>query len=148
MPKSITVDVETDGLDKFRDKLVTIAYRFDDQGPVEVIEFDKGEVGPREFILALGDPSIIKRGHNVTFDILFLENNGYAVNGPLDDTKVLAYLADPFADHGLKALVEHTLGKVPTKLKDIKKRKGRKLEKVSEIDRAALIEYKDRKSVV
>ena len=141
MPKSITVDVETDGLDKFRDKLVTIAYRFDDQGPVEVIEFDKGEVGPREFILALGDPSIIKRGHNVTFDILFLENNGYAVNGPLDDTKVLAYLADPFADHGLKALVEHTLGKVPTKLKDIKKRKGRKLEKVSEIDRAALIEY-------
>ena len=141
MPKSITVDVETDGLDKFRDKLVTIAYRFDDQGPVEVIEFDKGERGSKEFILALGDPSIIKRGHNVTFDILFLENNGYSVNGPLDDTKVLAYLADPFADHGLKALVEHTLGKVPTKLKDIKKRKGRKLEKVSEIDRAALIAY-------
>jgi len=59
---------------------------------------------------AMGDPSILKIGHNAKFDVQVLACLG-AETAPLDDTMLLSYVLDGSSqDHGLPALAERTLG--------------------------------------
>ena len=107
----ITVDVETEGLNPYRDKLVFIGYRLNGIGDVTWVHVDKGETDAKLKALLI-DESIVKRGHNIKFDALFLSCNGYPVRGVLDDTRILAYLSNPFRSLDLESLARTDLQKV------------------------------------
>lgn len=113
--KVLTLDLETTGLDWQTDKILLIGYSFDASSESDfmkgVIQFVPGDEDNEIFREWLKDPEVIKRGHNIKFDILFLINNGYEVNGTFDCTSVLSYLEDPFRPNGLKFLVQNKLGK-------------------------------------
>lgn len=111
----ITLDLETEGLDFQKDKILLTGYTVNEE------EFTQFEGGPDGKLLALvADPLNVLRGHNVRFDALFMANSGYEVRCQFEDTKVLAYLNWPEEDsHSLKYLVKKKLRGTPTELSDI-----------------------------
>ena len=118
----MTFDIESDGLNPQRDRLVLVGYRLDGQGRVKHIWFDENGVPTEdttEFRKVLANPSILKRGHNVHFDALFLHFNGFVIVGPFECTRVLAYCENPFQDVGLKSLTQNRLKRAVTKFKDL-----------------------------
>jgi DNA polymerase-1 len=157
--KIITLDTETDTVSNkpnpWTDKLIMLQYRYNEQGEVKFVEFDKGG-WPDELLLSvLKSTVIIKRGQNVKFDALTLHNAGISIVGPFDDSRILAYLDNPFESIGLKDLVKNKLHKevktydeithilVPSKSK-AKKDTGKmvtKRIKTSEVERNLLKEY-------
>ena len=80
----IALDVETTGLDPFKDKLslIQIGTR------TERLVIDCRLLGDDIQILSpvLAHPSIGKLGHNLMFDLSFLEVNGLKVRGTVIDT--------------------------------------------------------------
>ena len=157
--KFLTIDTESDVVGEdpnpWNDKLVLIQYRYNGVGPVTIIEWDKGERPDELFKAALADPIIYKRGHYVLYDALVCYVNNIECSGPFDDTRILAYLEDPFQDVRLKSLVRSKLNRevktyeevttilVPSKSKakkDIGKMVKRKLS-TSQVDRPTLINY-------
>lgn len=110
--KTVTVDIETTGLNPWRDKILLIAYRLNGIGEVKQIDLTKGE-DDAEFRAIVANPKVVFRAHNAPFDALFLSVAGYEINGPLECTRVLAYLNWPDKPHGLKELASWLL-KVPT----------------------------------
>lgn len=122
--KYITIDVETDGLNPWKDKLVLIGYRINGKGPVGFIwPANDALTSPSnvEFIKMVADPSIIKRGHNIKFDALFLRNSFYPIVGPFDDTRIMAYCESPFQDVGLKDLVRERLKRSVVEFKELQR---------------------------
>lgn len=105
----IAIDVETTGLNPWRDRLLGVSITEENlrstyypyAGPDAVAPF------PREI---LADPAVIKVGHNIRFDIKWLEVNYIPVRGPIEDTKLMAQLLDENRPLGLKPLSEKYLG--------------------------------------
>jgi DNA polymerase-1 len=128
----IAVDTETNSLDSLRADLVgvSLAIRPGRACYIPVLhrsgprqgQLDLGGAAddgpkplPREQILArlktlLEDPSVLKVGHNIKFDIEVLGNCGLAV-APLDDTMLLSYVLENGAHgHGMDELAQLLLG--------------------------------------
>lgn len=127
--KTLTLDLETGGLDWKKDEVYLIGYRLNGQGGVvQVPCFDENEI----LRVALADPKVIKRGHNIKFDVMFLLKNGYEINGVLDCTSLLAYLNDPLSSSSLKECVERILKKKVTRMEDFAFRPLKKENKILE----------------
>lgn len=86
----IYVDTETTGLDPHVDRLVLVGVAFDD-GNVLVLEHDRDR-GLIQEVLDAGEPIC---GHNISFDMRFLEAAGYRVPDPSTwtDTALIANVA-------------------------------------------------------
>lgn len=117
--KVLTLDIETTGLSVTKDSIIHIGFSVDG-GPTCPESGNKAL-----FVELLADKDVIKRGHNIKFDVLFLKKYGYTVNGPLDDTRILAYLNDPFQGLSLEELAQKYL-KVPHMNFDAMYVKGKK----------------------
>jgi DNA polymerase-1 len=125
-PITITLDLETSGLDPFVDRIHLVVYRIvgvSERPICESLESFKERLDVRRL---LSSPDNILRGHNIKFDALFLVVNGVDVNCRLDDTRVLSYLNWPSEKHDLKSLVETKLKRPVVRLEDfgIKPAKG------------------------
>ncbi len=115
--RTISLDLETSGLDWQNDKILLNGYRINRKGSVIIVDPEKVN---EELNGYLSNPNVTMSGHNCKFDALFLANNGYTINCQLEDTKVLAYLCWPTEEsYGLKHLVRVKLGKSPTELSDL-----------------------------
>lgn len=103
--KLIAIDTETTGLDPIKNSLIGVGYACD-----EINEYTKfGQDNPF-LINALRSEEYYKVFHNAVFDLAFLRNNGFEVNGQVYDTKHLAYLTDENSQQGLKPLSIRYLG--------------------------------------
>lgn len=157
--KVLTIDTESDVVGEtpnpWSDKLILIGYRYNETGPVEYVNWDRGERPSELFMEVCKSPHILKRAHNCKYDLLVLRANDIDTVAPYDDTRILAYLEDPFQEVGLKKLVKTKLHAsaetfdevrtilVPSKSKS-KKDTGKMVEKklqTSEVDRPKLCEY-------
>ena len=106
-PKTVTVDLETTGLDPWKDKIILISYRVGGFGPVVCIDYqakDRNEEDLRALRELLSESSNTIRGSNIKFDILFLRVNGFDIRTKPDDTRLLAYSNNPSESLGLKEL--------------------------------------------
>jgi len=67
----------------------------------------------------LEDPSILKIGQNIKYDMQVLARYGIAVS-PVDDTMLLSYVLEGgLNSHGMDAMAERMLGYEPIKFKDV-----------------------------
>jgi len=67
----------------------------------------------------LEDPSVLKIGQNLKYDVLVLMKEGIAL-GPLDDTMLLSYALDAgLGAHNMDELAKRHIGHEPIKFKDI-----------------------------
>ena len=147
MPNTIFLDIETTGLNPFKDTIRCIAWQFNDE-PVECVEFTDTK-SVQEFINDVhddyGEPLYIG-GHNIGFDIKFLFQAGIIKKIPslYIDTKLLYHSTNPHESLKLKDLAEKYLGVQPIRYKDLLKTgQGSKKKKLSpsEIPMDELMEY-------
>lgn len=115
----LTLDVETTTLDPWHGDILLIAYSYNSSKEIHQVKVYNGEKPDEQFINALADPNITKRGHNCHFDLLYLVCHGYFVRGPIDDTRILAYLENPEQELDLKTLVEKKLHYKVVRMEDI-----------------------------
>jgi DNA polymerase I len=67
--QTLFFDIETTGLDPWDDRIITLQHKLGD-GPTTVTDCRRGV--PLDIRRMLADPSILKVGHNVAFDLMFL----------------------------------------------------------------------------
>lgn len=127
----IAFDTETDSLDSNICGIVGISFSITKDGgwyiplselPMEAVQ----QLAP--FRPLFSDPTIIKIGHNIKFDLKVISRFGIKPVGPFRDTMIAHYLLDPEQRHGMDALSENYLNYRPIPIADLigKKGKGQK----------------------
>ena len=145
MPNTIFLDIETTGLNPFKDTIRCIAYQIND-GPIYCFTpDDDDELNNFKAYLQNLD-SLYIGGHNIGFDIKFLFQAGIIKKIPslYIDTKLLYHSTNPHESLKLKDLAEKYLGVQPIRYKDLLKTgQGSKKKKLkpSEIPMDELMEY-------
>jgi len=102
------IDLETTGLNPFKDRLHGIGVALNDATPA----YYPAHGIPSWVRDAVANPLIAKVGSNVRgFDMNFLAHQGWIVKGPLYDTSLMSLVADDtLKEHGLKQLTKHYFG--------------------------------------
>jgi DNA polymerase-1 len=134
----VAVDTETDGLDPRQAKLVGISLCVN-AGDACYIPLEHGgaaegqlaldpvarpqQVSMKDALEILGpmlrDPSVLKIGHNIKFDLHILNRAGFEVT-PIDDTIVMSYVLDGAKNgHGMDELSELHLGHTTIKFSEV-----------------------------
>lgn len=115
--KSFCFDVETTGLDRFKSKLLGIAFSWN---PHEgwYLPYDESLRPALRSILASPAEKI---GHHLKFDLSILHHHGIEVAGPFFDTLLADTLIAPERRHSMDYLSEILLGYTPVKLTDLSK---------------------------
>jgi len=117
--KEYCFDTETTNIDAVEAEVVGIAFSYykgdayyvplpEDQNEAQLIINDFKEV--------LENPSILKVGQNVKYDILALKKYGINVAGPIFDTMLAHYLIEPEQRHNMDALAEHYINYTPVSI--------------------------------
>jgi DNA polymerase I len=143
---TISIDVETTGLDYMRDQLHGIAVSTPDHDWYITGQALPAVLSPLAEIVARPDRLTV--GHNLKFDLHFLMRKGIKP-ARIADTMIAAYLCDENRELGLKPLAHSVLGMedLPSfgdLLKDAKKKmKAKKMADVSiyDVDLAMLSTY-------
>ena len=112
--KAVSFDVETEGLDFKKHKLLTIGFSYDEcEAFVVPINHHESEWSPSELEHIkirisdlMGEESIVKIAHNLKFDYKFLRNWGLEEFRNMEDTQILHSLVDENLPHGLMDLVK------------------------------------------
>lgn len=108
-PPFIVIDCETTGKDWKKDRLHGVGICTEEDMTSYFLASDMIEEDSVTIPKWLADPTIPKVGHNLRFDVLFLEAAGIPVAGPLWDTMLLAKMLDESQELGLKALAKKYL---------------------------------------
>lgn len=95
----VVVDIETTGLDRFKDSIVEVAMCFSARPDTAVII----PADLKHCLLILEQRIVL---HNSKFDLAFLHHNGTDLRGSeIHDTMLLHHLVDENSEHGLDALI-------------------------------------------
>jgi len=105
-PKIVFIDCETEGLNPYRHKCHGLGIAFEEDSYAYYLI----EEVPEHVRDLLKDPEVAVCGHNLNFDKLFLAVNGFEINGPLADTKLMCQLCDENEPTGLKYQAEKCIG--------------------------------------
>jgi DNA polymerase-1 len=144
---SVTVDIETTSLDAMRAKLVGVSLAIlpgracyiplghtppERQGELGLDDAGGGEAdeAPDQIPMAealailkplLEDPSVLKIGQNIKYDMLVLSRPPYDIDiRPIDDTMILSYVLEGgLHGHGMDELARLHLGHETIKFKDV-----------------------------
>ncbi|MFZ2956106.1 MAG: DNA polymerase I [Candidatus Ozemobacteraceae bacterium] len=115
----LSLDLETDGLDPWKNRIIGFSFALSPEKACYVpLRHSYLGLGPEDQIdpktalhrlqAAFKGRTLI--GHNLKFDLTFLGREGVFHDGPLYDTLLAAYVIDPTASNGLKALARSELG--------------------------------------
>ncbi|MBU1449299.1 hypothetical protein KKF45_05640 [Patescibacteria group bacterium] len=100
--KELVFDLETTGLNPFKDSIRLIGFNLLQEKEIYAIPFNlKQRV---KLSALLSDPLILKIGQNLNFDIKFLRCQGIDVKGPYFDTLIAHSLLDENSQHNLRFL--------------------------------------------
>jgi DNA polymerase-1 len=114
---SFCFDIETTGLDRFRSKLLGIAFSWQAHtGWYLPITDLKSQISDLQSLFSSPTEKI---GHNLKFDLSILHHHGIEVSGPFFDTMLADTLVAPERRHSMDYLAEILLGYTPVKLADI-----------------------------
>ncbi|MCS7270447.1 MAG: DNA polymerase I, partial [Gemmataceae bacterium] len=140
--KRFALDLETRGLDPFRDSIVGYAFCWQPgQAYYLPVRAPAGEpVLEEKSVLQalrpiLEDPNIAKVNHNIKFDLEVLRVNQVQMQGIAGDSMIAHYLLQPGArSHGLDQLTEEYLHHRNIPLSDLIQLGGKKTGKPASID--------------
>ena len=137
-------DTETTGTDAISAQIVglSIALREHEAWYVAMPAEKEGKQRMLEiFRSVFENPSTLKIGQNIKYDILILGNYGIQVEGPLFDTMIAHYLIQPELHHNMDYLAEIYLGYKTVHIEELIGEKGRGQKNMADLSPTAVYEY-------
>lgn len=137
-------DTETTGTDAISAQIVglSIALREHEAWYVSMPQDTEGKQRMLEiFRSVFENPSTLKIGQNLKYDILILGNYGIQVEGPLFDTMIAHYLIQPELHHNMDYLAEIYLGYKTIHIEELIGEKGRNQKNMADLSPADIYEY-------
>ncbi len=137
-------DTETTGTDAIQAQIVglSIALREHEAWYVAMPPDREGKQRMLEiFRPVFENPSTLKIGQNIKYDILILGNYGINVEGTLFDTMIAHYLIQPELRHNMDYLAEIYLNYKTIHIEELIGDKGRNQKNMAELSCAAVYEY-------
>lgn len=142
--KTLSLDTETTGTDAMTAELVGLSFA------VEEFEAYYIPVPPEReeaqkivdiFKLAYENPSSLKTGQNIKYDMLVLARYGVDIKGKMFDTMVAHYVLQPELPHNMDALAEQYLGYSTIKIEELIGPKGKKQKNMRDLPPGDVYEY-------
>ena len=134
--KTLSLDTETTGTDAMTAELVGLSFA------VEEFEAYYIPVPPEReeaqkivdiFKPAYENPSSLKTGQNIKYDMLVLARYGVDIKGKMFDTMVAHYVLQPELPHNMDALAEQYLGYSTIKIEELIGPKGKKQKNMRDL---------------
>ena len=142
--KEICFDTETTGLDPLNSEIVALSLSWE-KGKGYLFRFPESQEETMKFLdLArplLENPSILKIGQNIKFDIQVLANYDIEVKGTLFDTMIAHYLLEPDMRHNMNLLSEIYLSYSPVHIESLIGEKGNSQKNMRSVPDEKLKEY-------
>lgn len=142
--KTLSLDTETTGTDAMTAELVGLSFA------VEEFEAYYIPVPPEReeaqkivdiFKPAYENPSSLKTGQNIKYDMLVLAHYGVDMKGKMFDTMVAHYVLQPELPHNMDALAEQYLGYSTIKIEELIGPKGKKQKNMRDLPPGDVYEY-------
>lgn len=142
--KTLSLDTETTGTDAMTAELVGLSFA------VEEFEAYYIPVPPEReeaqkivdiFKPAYENPSSLKTGQNIKYDMLVLARYGVDIKGKMFDTMVAHYVLQPELPHNMDALAEQYLGYSTIKIEELIGPKGKKQKNMRDLPPGDVYEY-------
>lgn len=142
--KTLSLDTETTGTDAMTAELVGLSFA------VEEFEAYYIPVPPEReeaqkivdiFKPAYENPSSLKTGQNIKYDMLVLARYGVDIKGKMFDTMVAHYVLQPELPHNMDALAEQYLGYSTIKIEELIGPKGKKQKNMRDLPHGDVYEY-------
>jgi DNA polymerase-1 len=125
--KEICFDTETTGINPLESEIVALSLSWA-KGEGYLVRFPESQSETKALLgiidPLLRDPSIVKIGQNLKFDIQVLANYGIEVKGELFDTMIAHYLLEPDMRHNMNLLSEAYLLYSPVHIESLIGEKG------------------------
>jgi DNA polymerase-1 len=142
--KEFCFDTETTSVDPLNADLVAITFSWEKNAGY-FIYFPESEKETRDILEILRpvfeNPSILKIGQNIKFDIQILAKYGVEVKGPFFDTMIAHYLLEPDMRHNMNLLSETFLGYSPVHIETLIGEKGINQKTMRDVPIDKLLEY-------
>lgn len=142
--KTLSLDTETTGTDAMTAELVGLSFA------VEEFEAYYIPVPPEReeaqkivdiFKPAYENPTSLKTGQNIKYDMLVLARYGVDIKGKMFDTMVAHYVLQPELPHNMDALAEQYLGYSTIKIEELIGPKGKKQKNMRDLPPGDVYEY-------
>lgn len=142
--KTLSLDTETTGTDAMTAELVGLSFA------VEEFEAYYIPVPPEReeaqkivdiFKPAYENPSSLKTGQNIKYDMLVLARYGVDIKGKMFDTMVAHYVLQPELPHNMDALAEQYLGYSTIKIEELIGPKSKKQKNMRDLPPGDVYEY-------
>ena len=137
-------DTETTGTDAISAQIVglSIALKEHEAWYVAMPKEKEGKQRMLEiFRPVFENPSTLKIGQNIKYDILILGNYGIRVEGNLFDTMIAHYLIQPELRHNMDYLAEIYLGYKTVHIEELIGEKGKNQKNMADLDPQRVYEY-------
>lgn len=142
--KEFCFDSETTSIDPLNTELVALTFSWG-KGSGYLIHFPESQKETRDILEIVRpvfeNPSTLKIGQNLKFDIQVLANYGIEVRGPLFDTMIAHYLLEPDMRHNMNLLSETFLNYSPMHIESLIGEKGANQKTMRSVPMDKLIEY-------
>jgi DNA polymerase I len=142
--KEFCFDSETTSINPLDAELVALTFSWE-KGTGYLIHFPESQKETQDILEIVRpvfeNPSTLKIGQNMKFDIQVLANYGIEVRGLLFDTMIAHYLLEPDMRHNMNLLSESYLGYSPVHIESLIGEKGNNQKNMRSVPVDKLMEY-------
>ncbi len=144
LQKEICFDTETTSVNAMEAELVGISFAYL-SGEAYYIPCPQERIELEKILVLLKpvfeNPTILKIGQNVKYDLLILKNYGIAVKGLLYDTMLAHYLIEPEGKHSMDWLAQQYLNYRPVSIETLIGKKGKNQGNMRDVDEDEVTSY-------
>ena len=142
--KTLSLDTETTGTDAMTAELVGLSFAAEEFEAYYIPvppEREEAQKIVDIFKPAYENPSSLKTGQNIKYDMLVLARYGVDIKGKMFDTMVAHYVLQPELPHNMDALAEQYLGYSTIKIEELIGPKGKKQKNMRDLPPGDVYEY-------
>ena len=142
--KTLSLDTETTGTDAMTAELVGLSFAVEEFEAYYIpvpSEREEAQKIVDIFKPAYENPSSLKTGQNIKYDMLVLARYGVDIKGKMFDTMVAHYVLQPELPHNMDALAEQYLGYSTIKIEELIGPKGKKQKNMRDLPPGDVYEY-------
>lgn len=142
--KTLSLDTETTGTDAMTAELVGLSFAVEEFEAYYIPvppEREEAQKIVNIFKPAYENPSSLKTGQNIKYDMLVLARYGVDIKGKMFDTMVAHYVLQPELPHNMDALAEQYLGYSTIKIEELIGPKGKKQKNMRDLPPGDVYEY-------